>query len=71
MKLEAMIKRISLAREAKIKHIMPYDNFYERLRSAGDLLDFAEDKKVDRKIRHEARKYFVIACLVVWKLILR
>ena len=62
MKLENIAKRISLARESKVKHIMPYDNFYDRLSSVADLLDFVEDKKADRKIRHEARKYFVVAC---------
>jgi len=60
MKLEAIVKRISLSRESKRENIMPYDNFYDRVTVAGKLLDFVEDEKADRKIRYEARKYIVV-----------
>jgi hypothetical protein len=62
MKLEAIAKRISLARESKIKHVMPYENFFDKLELAADLQDFVENEKTDRKIKHEARKYVVITC---------
>ena len=61
MKFEAIVKRISLARESKVESIMPFDNFYDRVFAAGELLDFVEDKKADRKIRYEARRYVVVA----------
>ena len=60
MKFENIVKRISLSREAERKNIMPYDNFYDRVMAAGELLDFVEDAKADRKIRYEARKYIAV-----------
>ena len=60
MKFENIVKRISLSRESKRENIFPFDNFYDRMTNAGELLDFVEDEKADRKIRYEARKYIVI-----------
>ena len=60
MKFENIIKRISLSRQSKRENIMPFDNFYDRVTAAGELLDFIEDEKADRKIRYEARKYIVV-----------
>ena len=51
MKFEAIVGRIGLARAAKIENIMPYDNFYDRIVAAADLLDFVESKQADKKIR--------------------
>lgn len=62
MKLETIAKRVSLAREAKAIYLLPHDNFLEKISSAAKLLDFVEKKKADKKIKLEARKYFVIAC---------
>ena len=62
MKLENIAKRISLARESKIKHVMPYDNFRDKFDAAIDLVDFVEQETTDKKIKHEARKYLVITC---------
>ena len=61
MKLEAIVKRISLARKSRIKHILPYDNFLDKISSAAKLVDFVEDKKADKEVKLEARKYFVVA----------
>ena len=63
MKFEAIAKRIGLARESKSKYILPYDNFLDKIHSAGALVDFTEDQKAPKEIRHEARKYFAIACI--------
>ncbi len=63
MKLEGVIKRISLARESKVKYLLPYDNFIDKISSAAKLVDFVEDEKAGKEIRHEARKYFVVACV--------
>jgi hypothetical protein len=63
MKLEAIVKRVSLAREAKAIYLLPYDNFLHRISSAAQLLDCVEQEKADKKIKLEARKYFVIACV--------
>jgi len=60
LKFENIIKRISLSRQSKRENIMPFDNFYDRVTAAGELLDFIEDEKADRKIRYEARKYIVV-----------
>lgn len=61
MKFENIVKRISLSRESKIENIMPFDNFRDRMRAAGKLLDFVEDEKADIEIRYEARKYIVVS----------
>jgi len=63
MKLEAIIRRVSLARDSKMKSIMPYDNFYDKIMAAVDLVDFTEDQKAETVLRQEARKYFIITCL--------
>jgi len=60
LKFENIVKRISLSRESKRENIMPFDNFYAKVMSAGDLLDFVEDEKADIKIRYEARKYVLV-----------
>ena len=63
MKLEGISKRISLARESKTSHEAPYNDVYDKLFAAIELLDFVEDEKAERNIRHEARKYVVITCV--------
>ena len=63
MKLEAVIRMVSLARASRMRSVMPYDNFYDKIMSAVALVDFTEDQKADKEIRQEARKYFVITCL--------
>jgi hypothetical protein len=62
MKLEAIIKRVSLARKSKIKHTLPYENFYDRISSVAELGNFIEASKADRGIRLEARNYFIVVC---------
>ena len=63
MKLETIAKRINLARTSKAKHLLPYDNFADKIASAAKLLDFIEEKKASKEIKQESRKYFVITCV--------
>lgn len=63
MKLAAIVRRISIARESRIKYLLPYDNFVDRIDSAGGLVDFVEEQKANKEIKFEARKYFVITCI--------
>lgn len=44
-------------------HLLPYDNFSEKVSSAGKLLLFVEDNTKDKRLRLEARKYFVVVCV--------
>jgi hypothetical protein len=63
VKLESIVKRINIARKSKIKYLLPYDNFLDKIHSAGALVDFTEEQKASKETRLEARKYFVIVCV--------
>jgi hypothetical protein len=60
LKFESIIRRISLSRESRRGNVTPFDNFFDRMKAAGQLIDFVEDGKMDRAIRYEVRKYAVI-----------
>jgi hypothetical protein len=63
MKLKDIVKRIDLQRESTPRHLLPFDNFLEKISSAGKLLWFVEENTKDKKLRLEARKYFVVVCV--------
>ena len=63
MNMRAIINRINLKRESKRKHILPHDNFLEKISAAVKLIAFVEEKKAKKEIRIEARKHFVVTCI--------
>ena len=68
MKFEAIRKRILLARESNVQHLVPYDSFLEKIRAAEALVDFMEQQETDTEIMQQARWYFVIMCVSAMEL---
>ena len=60
MKFEAIRKRILLARESNVQHLVPYDSFLEKIRAAEALVDFMEQQETDTEIMQQARWYFEV-----------
>lgn len=63
MKFEAIKKRILLARESNVQHLVPYDIFLEKTVAAEALVDFIEQQEADPEIVQQARWYFVVICV--------
>lgn len=56
-------ERVVLARKSRIKNILPYENFIDKINAAAGLLDYLEEKEAVKEIQQEARKYYVITCI--------
>lgn len=63
MRVRNIIARIELQRESRANHLLPYDNFLERISAAAQLLYFVEHNTKDKISKLEARKYFIIMCI--------
>ena len=63
MKFEIIKKRMLLARESNVQHLLPYDSFLEKTKAAEALVDFMEQQETNTEIIQQARWYFVIMCV--------